>query len=82
MKTSKKINLHEQEMPKQWYNIQADMPNKIQPLLHPGTKQPIQPGDLEALFPLELIRQEMSAERFIDIPEEVADLYRLSLIHI
>lgn len=77
MKTSKKINLHEQEMPKQWYNIQADMPNKIQPLLHPGTKQPIQPGDLEALFPLELIRQEMSAERFIDIPEEVADLYRI-----
>jgi tryptophan synthase beta chain len=77
MTARKKINMNEQDMPKQWYNIQADMPNKIQPLLHPGTKQPIQPGDLEALFPLELIKQEMSAERFIDIPEEVADLYRI-----
>jgi tryptophan synthase beta chain len=77
MKTSKKINLNEKEMPGKWYNIQADMPNKIQPLLHPGTKQPIQPGDLEALFPLELIKQEMSPERFIEIPDQVADLYRI-----
>jgi tryptophan synthase beta chain len=77
MKKMRKINLTEREMPTQWYNIQADMPNKIQPLLHPGTKQPIQPSDLAALFPEALIRQEMSQERYIDIPEEVQDLYRI-----
>jgi tryptophan synthase beta chain len=77
MKKMKKIIMNEQDMPSQWYNIQADMPNKIMPLLHPGTKQPIQPGDLEALFPRALIEQEVSSERYIDIPEEVQDLYRI-----
>jgi tryptophan synthase beta chain len=75
MKKVKKIILSEREMPKQWYNIMADMPNKPLPPLHPGTKQPIGPEALAAVFPMELIRQEVSTERYIDIPEEVLDLY-------
>jgi tryptophan synthase beta chain len=75
MKTSKKIILSEREMPRQWYNIMADMPNKPMPPLHPVTKQPVGPEDLAAVFPMELIKQEVSTERFIDIPEEVADMY-------
>ena len=63
-------------MPTQWYNIMADMPNKPMPPLHPGTKKPIGPEDLAAIFPMELIKQEVSQERYIDIPEEVLDLYK------
>lgn len=77
MKKQTKIQLDEKHMPTQWYNIQADMPNKIQPLLHPATRQPIQPSDLEGLFPKALIEQELTKERFIDIPEEVQDLYKI-----
>jgi tryptophan synthase beta chain len=77
MKTMRKIQLNERDLPKQWYNIQADMPGGLLPLLHPGTKQPIQPDDLEPLFPKALIEQEMSTERLIDIPDEVCDIYRL-----
>ena len=77
MKKMRKIFLNEKEMPGQWYNIQTDMPNPIMPLLHPGTRQPIQAADLAQLFPQALIEQEMSAERYIDIPEEVQDLYRI-----
>ena len=73
----RKILLNENEMPGQWYNIQADMPNKMQPPLHPGTKQPIGPEDLAPLFPMELIKQEVSQERWIDIPEEVQDIYKI-----
>ena len=62
-------------MPRQWYNIMADMPNKPMPPLHPVTKQPVGPEDLAAVFPMELIKQEVSAERYIDIPDEVLDLY-------
>lgn len=69
--------LSEKEMPRQWYNIVADMPNKPLPPLHPGTKQPLQADDLKALFPEGLIKQEMSQERWIDIPEEVLDLYKI-----
>ena len=76
MKT-RKIYLEEKEMPKQWYNILADMPNKPLPPLHPGTRNPLGPDDLAPLFPLELIRQEMSHDRYIPIPEEVADAYTL-----
>ncbi len=72
---SRKIILSEREMPRQWYNIMADMPNKPMPPLHPATKQPVGPQDLSAVFPLELIKQEVSAERSIDIPDEVRDLY-------
>lgn len=64
-------------MPTQWYNIMADMPNKPLPPLHPGTKQPIGPEALTPLFPMELIKQEVSADRWIDIPEEVQDLYKI-----
>ncbi len=73
----RKILLEENEIPQQWYNIQADMPNKVLPPLHPGTKQPIGPDDLAPLFPMELIKQEVSQERWIDIPEEVLDIYKI-----
>jgi len=72
-----KINLSEDEMPKYWYNIQADMPNPALPPLHPGTKQPVGPEDLAPLFPMELIKQEVSKERFIEIPEEIRDIYKI-----
>jgi len=77
MERSKKILLTEKEIPEQWYNIQADMPNPMLPPLHPGTKQPIGPEDLARIFPMELIKQEVSKERWIDIPEEVRDVYKM-----
>ena len=73
----KKVILSENEMPDKWYNIQADMPNKTLPPLHPGTKEPIGPGDLSPLFPMALIEQEVTQERFIEIPEEVMDIYKI-----
>jgi tryptophan synthase beta chain len=72
-----KIFLNEREMPAQWYNIQADLPKPLPPVLHPGTKQPIGPDDLAPIFPMGLILQEVSQERYLDIPEEVQDVYRL-----
>ncbi len=72
MKT-RKIFLSEKEIPRQWYNIQADMPNPMHPPLNPGTGKPIGPQDLEQVFPMNLIEQEVSTERYIDIPEEVLD---------
>ena len=63
--------LTEQEMPTQWYNIVADMPNKPLPPLHPGTKQPLKPEDLYPLFARELVKQEFSTERYIEIPDEL-----------
>ncbi|MGE5419907.1 MAG: TrpB-like pyridoxal phosphate-dependent enzyme, partial [Chloroflexota bacterium] len=77
MKRSTKITLSEREMPRQWYNIVADMPNKPLPPLHPATRQPIGPDALAAVFPMEIIKQEVSQERFIDIPDEVLDMYRI-----
>jgi len=74
---NRKITLSEREIPHQWYNIVADMPNKPLPPLHPGTKEPIGPEALAPLFPMELIMQEVSAEKWIDIPEEVRDIYSL-----
>lgn len=76
MSKQRKFILPESEMPTQWYNIQADMPTPMLPPLHPGTKQPIGPEDLAALFPMELIKQEVSKERWIDIPDEVVDIYK------
>lgn len=73
----KKIFLNENELPTHWYNIMADMPNKPLPPLHPGTKQPIGPEMLAPLFPMELIKQEVSTERWIEIPDEVTDLYKI-----
>ncbi|HHW09046.1 MAG TPA: TrpB-like pyridoxal phosphate-dependent enzyme [Firmicutes bacterium] len=72
-----KIILPEKDMPRQWYNIVADMPNPPAPALHPGTKKPLTPDDLTHIFPMELILQEVSTERWIDIPEPVLDVYRL-----
>jgi len=77
MKKSVKITLSEKEMPRQWYNILADMPNKPLPPLHPATRQPLNPEDLAAVFPMALIKQEVSTERYIDIPDEVLDLYKM-----
>ena len=74
---TKKIFLPESEMPTQWYNIQADMPTPMEPPLHPGTGQPVGPEDLAPIFPMPLIEQEVSQERFIDIPEEVLEQYLL-----
>ena len=72
-----KILLTEKEIPEKWYNIMHDMPNKPLPPLHPGTKEPIGPDALAPLFPMELIKQEVSTEKWIDIPEEVRDVYKL-----
>ena len=77
MEKQRKFLLEEKEMPENWYNIQADMPNQMLPPLHPGTKQPIGPEDLAPLFPMELIKQEVSKERWIEIPEEVRDTYKI-----
>ncbi len=70
-----KFLLDEKDMPTQWYNIQADLPEPLPPMLHPGTKQPLGPDDLAPLFPMALIMQEVSQERYIDIPEEVQAIY-------
>ena len=72
-----KILLDESEMPTQWYNIVPDLPSPPPPPLHPGTLQPVGPDDLAPLFPMDLILQEVSGDRYIDIPEEVQDIYRL-----
>jgi tryptophan synthase beta chain len=76
MEKLRKIILSEKEMPTHWYNIMADMPNKPLPPLHPATRQPVGPQDLAPVFPMELIKQEVSTERYIEIPDEVIDLYR------
>jgi len=70
----KKILLNEQEMPRSWYNITADIPTSVLPPLHPGTLEPIGPDDLAPLFPMELIMQEVSTERYIPIPDPVLDI--------
>ena len=72
-----KILLDEGEMPKRWYNILADLSTPMDPPLHPATKKPVGPDDLSAIFPMELIRQEMSPDRFIDIPAEVREVLSL-----
>ncbi len=70
----KKILLTENEMPRQWYNLAADIPVAVLPPLHPGTREPIGPDDLSPLFPMELIMQEVSTERYIPIPDPVLDI--------
>jgi len=72
-----KIFLSESEMPQQWYNVQADLSSPVPPCLNPGTGQPLTPPDLMPLFPMGLIMQEVSQERWIDIPDPVLDLYKL-----
>jgi tryptophan synthase beta chain len=77
MNTTKKIMLTEQEIPAHWYNIVADMPNKPLPPLHPGTHQPIGPEMLMPLFPMELIMQEVSTDQYVEIPDEVREIYKI-----
>jgi tryptophan synthase beta chain len=72
-----KFVLDESRIPRSWYNIAADLPEPAPPVLHPGTGQPIGPGDLAPLFPMELIKQVVSTEREIEIPDEVRDAYAL-----
>ncbi|HKJ11179.1 MAG TPA: TrpB-like pyridoxal phosphate-dependent enzyme [Ornithinimicrobium sp.] len=72
-----KILLDESEMPTQWYNIVADLPEPPPPALHPGTHQPAGPDDFAPLFPMALIEQEVTTERYVDIPGGVLDVYRL-----
>ena len=69
--------LDESKIPTHWYNIVADLPEAPPPPLHPGTKQPLTPADLEPLFPMGLIAQEASTERWIEIPQAIRDIYRL-----
>lgn len=71
-----KVILPEDKMPKFWYNVQADMPTPLAPGLNPQTKQPLAPADLEPIFARELIMQEVSQERYIEIPEEVREHYK------
>src|SRR5947209_5330714 len=72
-----KFLLTEDEMPRSWYNIAADLPRPPDPVLHPGTKQPVTPDDLSRLFQMALIMQEVSTERYIEIPEPIRQVYNL-----
>jgi tryptophan synthase beta chain len=72
-----KYLLDESELPRQWYNVVADLPAPPPPPLHPGTHQPVGPDDLAPLFPAALIAQEVTGDRYVPIPDEVTDIYRL-----
>ncbi|MFA5859087.1 MAG: TrpB-like pyridoxal phosphate-dependent enzyme [Elusimicrobiota bacterium] len=72
-----KIFLSEKEMPQKWYNINPDLPAQLPPPLHPGTGKPVGPQDLAPLFPMEVIKQEMSMEPWIEIPDDVLKIYKL-----
>jgi tryptophan synthase beta chain len=77
MSENTRFNLNENDIPKFWYNINADNPVPPSPVLHPGTKEPVTPDFLSVLFPMELILQEISTERYIEIPQEVRQIYKL-----
>ena len=70
-----KVLLEDQEIPRQWYNIQADLPTPMRPPLHPATGKPVHPDDLAPIFPMNLIEQDATTQRWIDIPEEVLEKY-------
>ncbi len=72
-----KIFLPEKQIPDAWYNILPDLPVPFEPYIHPGTKKPLTPDDLAPIFPMALIQQELSPKRWIDIPGEIIDIYRL-----
>jgi tryptophan synthase beta chain len=76
-RTQTKILLDESEQPTRWYNLLADLPVPPPPVLHPGTLQPVGPDDLAPLFPMELIGQEVTTDRYVEIPGAVLDVYRL-----
>ena len=77
MSDQTRFNLSQNDLPKQWYNINGDSPVPPTPVLHPGTLEPVTPDFLSVLFPMDLILQEISTERYIDIPEEVLEIYKL-----
>ena len=77
MTTQTRFDLNQEDLPKTWYNINADSPIPPEPVLNPKTREPISPADLEVLFPKALIQQEVSSERYIDIPEPVREIYKL-----
>ena len=70
-----KFILDEKEMPTSWYNILPDLPEPLPPVLHPATGKPVTPDDLAPIFPMALIMQEFSPERYVEIPEEVQAIY-------
>ena len=72
-----KITLDESEIPRRWYNLIPDLPSPPPPVLHPGTLQPVGPDDLSPIFPMSLILQEVTTDSYVDIPEDVLDVYRL-----
>ena len=73
----KKVFLGEEYLPKQWYNLNADFPTPMPPPLHPGTGQPPAPEDFAPIFPMNLVEQEMTPQRWVDIPEEVLGIYKI-----
>ncbi|MQC26790.1 MAG: TrpB-like pyridoxal phosphate-dependent enzyme [Chloroflexi bacterium] len=77
MSEQSKFVLSENNIPKRWYNINADMPVPPNPVLHPATLEPVTPDFLSVLFPMEIIMQEISTDQYIDIPDEVRDVYKL-----
>ena len=77
MSDQTRFTLNESDLPKYWYNINADTPVPPTPVLHPGTMEPVTPDFLSVLFPMDLILQEISTERYIEIPEEVREIYKL-----
>jgi len=77
MSDQTRFTLNETDLPKNWYNIHADSPVPPTPVLHPGTLEPVTPDFLSVLFPMDLILQEISTERYIQIPEEVREIYKL-----
>ncbi len=72
-----RYTLNESDLPRAWYNINADMPVPPAPMLHPGTMEPVTPDFLSVLFPMTLIMQEVSTDRFVEIPEPVREIYKL-----
>ncbi len=72
-----KFLLDEEEIPKKWYNVAADLPTPLDPPLNPQTGEVLKPEDAEVIFPKSLIKQEMSTDRWIDIPDEVREIYKL-----
>jgi len=77
MEKDKKIFLPENEIPQRWYNILPDLPEPLPPLINPATKEPLKPEDLVKIFPMELIKQEASQERWIEIPDELLRVYKM-----
>src|SRR5437763_13407812 len=77
MSTKTKFLLSESEQPTRWYNLVHDLPTPPPPVLHPGTLQPVGPDDLAPLFPMDLILQEVTGDSYVEIPQEVLDVYKL-----